>query len=801
MTSAHGRRRCADAAACAALGVLWAAFWWPIVSGAERLFVRDFSLYGLAAKYYWRERVTSGELPAWIASIDAGSPFLADVGYQALYPPNLLFLIDMPISAGLSWFMALHYLAGMLGMYALARVLGAWPLLAVWAGAAYGLAGYPLGIADNITYIAGVAWAPGVLAAFIASLRHGSLRLQVVAALLLAFILLTGDLLDAAAVVSVCGVHALYRIVRAWRETGRRRAFALGLLAAVMPMLAVLLAGAQILPTLELLSLSERAEPMAAARRMRWSLPPLRLVELLHPYVFGVKWPRPDFLAPSLYPAAGSPWSESIYLGPVFVASALAALALRPRAALGWALLVAGALLFATTGHFPALLDITAQLPVLGRQRYFEKLTLWAVIGLLALAVTGARALLDPRHEPMPRNATARLVLAALVVLGLWLTLDMAFKALPADRLAEASAFWSSRLPLAVTHVGGSIAHAVFWMVLLAACVLLRGRWRRALLCVALVVSLADLFWLHYGRYIAAPAELVTDDNTPAAVDEILAIDRDGLREGRVFYDHAVPGDKLWLLDSFVHDRVKATWAATDQPGTRNYLDIYNVIFLKERLTPNYGILHGVRYFNGDWSPLRSLAIHRLEMKLLDEDPGLLLALGGVRWVVSAIEPRNYVWENAGFEEVAARPDLNLLLLRAPRAAPRAWLSSRTEVTTPAHDYLQPAGGVRVLEEAPERLRISLDAGPAARWLVVSESLLPGWAARVDGKPVPITAAHGRYIGVPVAAGAHEVTLEYRVPGFAAGATLSLAGMLLALLALVVSPRVAKRLTGDARAQ
>ena len=49
-----------------------------------------------------------------------------------------------------------------------------------------------------------------------------------------------------------------------------------------------------------------------------------------------------------------------------------------------------------------------------------------------------------------------------------------------------------------------------------------------------------------------------------------------------------------------------------------------------------------------------------------------------------------------------------------------------------------------------------------AVWLVVSESMLPGWKAYVDGTEVPVYYANYLFQTVEVPAGKHRVTFEYR---------------------------------------
>jgi hypothetical protein len=72
--------------------------------------------------------------------------------------------------------------------------------------------------------------------------------------------------------------------------------------------------------------------------------------------------------------------------------------------------------------------------------------------------------------------------------------------------------------------------------------------------------------------------------------------------------------------------------------------------------------------------------------------------------------------------------------------------------------------------------------------VLVRQSALPGWDVRVDGTPVTPYPAAGIYFAVPVDAGVHQVTLEYRTPGFRLG-VLVLVGWLLVTTSVAVARR------------
>ncbi len=96
-----------------------------------------------------------------------------------------------------------------------------------------------------------------------------------------------------------------------------------------------------------------------------------------------------------------------------------------------------------------------------------------------------------------------------------------------------------------------------------------------------------------------------------------------------------------------------------------------------------------------------------------------------------------------------------------------------------------PTTTVEPTRPGPGRWRIRAN-GTQPALVVVAEAWFPGWEARVDGQKVAVVEADGGFLGVPVDAGDHLVTLEYRRPAAAVagrwvtGATLlTLAGLAL----------------------
>jgi hypothetical protein len=94
----------------------------------------------------------------------------------------------------------------------------------------------------------------------------------------------------------------------------------------------------------------------------------------------------------------------------------------------------------------------------------------------------------------------------------------------------------------------------------------------------------------------------------------------------------------------------------------------------------------------------------------------------------------------------------------------------------PAPTSPTPHGSVRLQRPRLDSLVAEIETSDPA-WLVVLEAAHPGWTARIDGTPVPISTANFLFRAVPVPAGTHRVEMQYRAPGLRLGLALSAAAL------------------------
>ncbi|HEV3074840.1 MAG TPA: YfhO family protein [Thermoanaerobaculia bacterium] len=139
---------------------------------------------------------------------------------------------------------------------------------------------------------------------------------------------------------------------------------------------------------------------------------------------------------------------------------------------------------------------------------------------------------------------------------------------------------------------------------------------------------------------------------------------------------------------------------------------------------------------------------------------------------------------SSDFQVVPARRAL--ALLGGLPAGRRVLLESPPPVAASPNRPGDPAVTVAAFGRNGYRLRVD---APRPGLVYAADSLLPGWSARIDGRPAAILPANYAFRAVAVPAGRSEVELSYWPPGLTPGLMLTLASAL-ALAGAVAWPAV-----------
>jgi Bacterial membrane protein YfhO len=366
------------------LGLLLVVFR-PVLFEDGQFAFRDAACFYYPLYMRVQQEWDAGRWPLWDPWQSAGIPLLGNAMSAVLYPGKILYAV-LPYPWAARLYVIAHTIVAFLGMFALGRSLGVSWVGSHLAGLSYAFGGPVLFQYSNVIFLVGAAWVPWGLRAIDRLLRLGRRWGAIELAVILALQVLGGDP-GAAYLTAICGVG--YAVVLATRpgagvtrwltwwkilaavcvwigvtlglafgRLGPPRftvmnglglaawlAIALGIawhwrrhraeaqLAAMLARLAgactlaMVLAAAQVLPTLEFASVSRRGAGMGASEIYRFSLEPFRIIELFCPNVFGIVAPKNQSWL-GMVPPAGDHnfWVPSLYIGLFSLVLALGAI-------------------------------------------------------------------------------------------------------------------------------------------------------------------------------------------------------------------------------------------------------------------------------------------------------------------------------------------------------------------------------------------------------------------------------------------------------------------------------------------
>ncbi len=401
-------------------------FFWGHISGHAFLW-EDFTEAFYPYQSFAAKNFTAGVIPYWNPYTFNGMPFLADLQNGIFYPGNqiMYYLSGGDLSAWMAqFFIILHYLVAMLGVWRLARGLG----IGQWGGAlggiVYALCALMVTHAMHHNMIYHEAWFPWIVHFFYQGITRRSIFHSLVAGLLLGVMMLGGHPQLALYVVFFLFCLTIVLLVRDLRARGDDAVPArLGLGAALAALPVAIGAGLfamQLLPSMELAGLSERAA-FTYEQTLEGALGLGQLITLFVPKFFGVMgpsvaqdmqfWYRPE---PYYF------WETAVYIGVVTLILAAVGLASKRLGGLGWFFggMALFGLLYALGDNF-FVHPIFGRLPLFSTFRIPTRMTLYLSLGGAVLAAAGVDRLLRGGAEPGRVRRAALGMGGLVVVMGL----------------------------------------------------------------------------------------------------------------------------------------------------------------------------------------------------------------------------------------------------------------------------------------------------------------------------------------------------------------------------------------------
>ena len=707
---------------------------------------RDLIVYNLPTEKTVHDAYERGRLPIWSKEVSGGRPLLPNPNSGSLYPVRpLLSLVSFP--AAMRIFPVLHWIVAGIGMIFLLGALGV-TRAGAWIGAVtYSLSAVAVAEVFYPHIQPGMALLPWTV--WILVRRGGSRSWKLVGlSLLFGLLFLAGDIFTS-------GMAAVSCLLWILVEEERGEKVASFVLLCLAGLLAMLIALPQILATALWIPETNRAVMgMKLRESLYFSIHPLRLLELVVPYVFGPTWnlDDSDIWAWSLFHGKAMGLFNSLYAGAFAVVAVVTGWRSRQKGGRFARYLF---LLALSVTVLPSLIPtrwagFQSPLPLRNPEKF-------AVVLVLALAIFSGLAFDRLRAEAVRRRwvlAVGVVLSAASVAAALFPGATGRFATFVIPGNEEMTARAGRYLPGALAEGG------LYWAATVVALLLLRRQGRTA---VAASLALLTLVPVAANRKIARTlTEQELFSPTPFA--------RAVLRRDP---DHAFRtlGETLYR-----EERLKIVFPSRDDEYTdagRRFLIYHTSVFW------DLGTVFNFDFDVGDLSRMESLRRFSVIAAGFNDSAKLFASVSlkyGIRFKDQKAIPgfRPFGEDDYQYwdEHKDALPHIRLAeswteepsALDALNAIPRLALSEIVVETGSRRKGRSRPGVVRVVRNLPEELVVAVDASDPS-WLFLLRGFWQHRTVEVDGRPVEYIPAQVAFTGVPIPPGKHEVVLRELLPG------------------------------------
>ena len=717
--------------------------------------------------------------PLWNPYVFAGTPFLAESSNtQLLQPLHLLFAI-LPPGTAIAATMPLYLALAGISMYAYLRVIDLPRGSALIGAITFMLASVATWWLLLSYFLASVVWLlPMALVGVEITLR-GRYRwgaLVIASAIGLA---LLGNTQVAFYISLAISLYAAWMLAARWRrkELNKRSLLVQFGILTSSAILGFAIAAAQLLPSLELTQLSQRAAILGPTALVPLQLPQLLL--LLLPGLAG-------------YPPSGTIWGTgnfletSLYVGLLPLTLALLASWTRPNRYLAWgAVLTIGSLLLALAWPKPEFLATIFPPYQLFPQQ--GRILLLAKFGLALMAAFGAKALLA--HVKLsPGRILPLFATVAAILLGA-ATIAFAIQEWPAP-MAE-------QYPKALSALRDSLMWLVAMALVSGGALLLVLRWGKhiPISCIALLTAatILDLAGFAAPLYTYVPVSALYPPTPMTAYLQ-------EQREERLFRIIGVPRTTFLSNSAMVFGLSDARGYNALYPlrvlqfaRLVNGLDPLAASSSTGGYTGFYSDHHRIDY--DTLHDMRLLSLLNVEYIVLDKQyrpsPPLDLSeldfvmvqtgiRGGVLYRNPNVLPRALL---VGSAMTVADSGEAAKRLQDPEFDPAQQVVLENAAALPSYPSPQESS-VDVETYAPERVRIRVESDAPA-WLLLTDTYFPGWQATVNGDAAPIYPANVLFRAVAIPQGSSTVEFTYQPASWRWGVRISLAALFIWLMILL----------------
>jgi hypothetical protein len=743
----------------------------------------DLDLQFLSWRAFGFGHLSQGNIPLWNPHIFGGTPYMASFQSALFYPLNWLHLI-MPLGLAISWYYAIHTFLMGLTTSLWARYRGAGLAGQITSGVMMMFSGqyFLHGYAGHLPHLAVMVWVPVIFMATdaLADGKRWTWALAGAAALALEvlgghpqYVFYTGITL---------GLYALCRLI----ASRYRLRMAAGLL--MMGMLAMGISAIQLLPGIAAARENVRIGGLPYEMASQFSVGPEQWLTLLAPYVYGHLHSVAGATSStsSFYLGYGYLWELSFFVSITGLLLACIGLARTGRTNRITSIIIIALLCAISAGSYlplhPLLYD---HLPFFGSFRVPAKFMFFVSLLLAMLASEGVTVL---AREPQWRGARiagrAAAILAAIVLLtcgilliqgekpgGLWNWVFNRLAHAPdrfSPRVFTVPEFRSAGLKIAAVALFGAAA-----TLLLLAWILIRVRQPKLRTAGLVTLCLVEMTVVAAIGRDASPLQL--HYYMPWAQAQADNPERWRCVHGMMGYENtamSIGTYDLWGYDPGVLRRyAQLVTASQGKPAdaATQYLSFLD-------FSSTRGLY---RMFRLRWA---FATTPELGMVLFDAPLPQAQLVGA-----AAVVPDR----DAMFTRLLSptfNPTTLVYLEKAPKIAPAG------------HDV---SGYAHVVGQDTDEMLIEAQCSAPAI-LLVTDNYAQGWKA--SGLPgsvqqeYEVMPANYCLRAIPLAAGKHELLLEYSPPGWAVGKQVSAVSLVVFLAASLASLRWGRKKASEKKA-
>lgn len=262
------------------IGLTW-IFWWPLWSGGG-LIGGDIYPYYFPQKAFLADALKDGLIPLWNPLVGFGYPTLGESQTAALYPPNLLLYSQFDVNTAYNLSQLLHYIMAFAATWAFARRVKLSPAAATFAATAFVYGWFPARICLEWAIIGG-AWFAAILWAATVFIQDRKPWALAAVGFFLGMDLLAGHY--NLAFITLLLLMFLPFLVRPANGEETKAKVTRSLVPLLLIVSVGFMTGAvQLLPTVELKSLSQRQEVNEKFTPTYGHLPPAAISQLWQPW-------------------------------------------------------------------------------------------------------------------------------------------------------------------------------------------------------------------------------------------------------------------------------------------------------------------------------------------------------------------------------------------------------------------------------------------------------------------------------------------------------------------------------------